>query len=542
MPEKLFKPLGWWSLVGISSSLTNSWLGIASSLVVGLTNGSPTLIIYGLIIAMFFALMSSIAISDFSSVLPNASGPCFWTLKLLSEPLQREHSQNSETITSTSKEGFEIQENELSFETEEVQLGWYCDTRNVLLKQEWKKNLGLTAGFLNYAGAIFTTSSVCSSLSLSILGVYAIMNPQYTLRHWHAFITYEVLSIFIALVGCNGKWIPFLSKFGLVVSILSYAMTLFVSIISRSFKHDAQWPNAKTVFGDFNNTTGWPPAMAFIVGLINPCFGFSGIDSATHMVDDTGYHASRKLVPRVLVCNVLLGFVTSFTYSIVMFYCVTDINSVVNSVLPTVQIYYQATGNKSLSAFMQSSCIVTGLFCGFSSSTWQNRVLWSISRTYLHLFRFKICGSKLNVLNKLSTISSPFDIPLYTHIVSHLLVLFIGCIFMGSDMAFNAIISACISILYLSYAIPCAILVFYNGRNNFMQNVIQEQRSLGITPKIMHGGFFALIPHIVAICWAAFCFIMFAFPYTLPVTGGNINYVCVVYGIVAALILVTLKI
>lgn len=188
--------------------------------------------------------MSSIAISDFSSVLPNASGPCFWTLELLSEPLQREHIQNSEIITSISKEGFEIKENELSFETDEVQLEWYCDTRNVLLKQEWKKNLGLTAGFLNYAGANFTTSSVRSSLSLSILGVYAIMNSQYMHHHWHAFITYEVLGIFIPLVGCNGKWIPFLSKFGLVVSMFSYAMMLFVSIISRSFKRDAQWPNA----------------------------------------------------------------------------------------------------------------------------------------------------------------------------------------------------------------------------------------------------------------------------------------------------------
>lgn len=73
-----------------------------------------------------------------------------------------------------------------------------------------------------------------------------------------------------------------------------------------------------------------------------------------------------------------------------------------------------------------------------------------------------------------------------------------------------------------------------------MQNVIQEQRPLGVAPQIIYGGFFSLIPHIVAICWAVFCFIMFAFLYILPVTGGNMNYVCVVYGIVAALILVIL--
>lgn len=282
--------------------------------------------------------------------------------------------------------------------------------------------------------------------------------------------------------------------------------------------------------------------MTFILGLINPCWGFAGIDSATHMVDDTGYNMSRKLVPKVLICNVLLGFFTSFTYSIVMFYCVTDINSVINSILPIVQIYYQATGNKSLSAFMQSSCIITGIVCGFSSSTWQNRILWSVSRTHLHLCHGEVRKSKLKVLDKLSTISSPHGIPLYAHVISHFFVLIIGCIFMGSNTAFSAIISACISILYSSYAVPCAILVFFKGRKSFMDTVIQEQRSLGINPHRIYKGFLALVPHTLAICWAAFCLIMFAFPYTLPAAGGNMNYVCVVYGIVAALVLTILTI
>lgn len=542
MSGKLYKNFGWWSLIGISFSLTNSWLGMASSLVVGLTNGGPMLIIYGLIIAMFFALMCSIAISDFSSMLPNASGPCFWTLKLLSDPLQQKEVESDETPASISKENLEIREKEVFPEIEEDQLEWYCDTRNAVPRKKWKKNISLATGLLNYAGSVFTTSSICSSLSLSILGVYSLMNPQYTFRHWHSFVTYEVLNTFIMLVACYGRWLPVISKCGLAASVISYVMTLLVSIISRSFNHDAKWPAAKSIFRDFDNTTKWPPAMTFIVGLINPCWGFAGIDSATHMVDDTGYNLSRRLVPKVLLCNVLLGFVTSFTYSIVMFYCVIDINSVINSILPIVEIYYQATGNKSLSAFMQSCCIITGMICGFSSSTWQNRVLWSVSRTYLNLYNGDIRKPKRKVLEKLSTISSPVGIPLYAHVISHFFVLVVGCIFMGSDTAFNAIISACICILYLSYAIPCAILVFYKGRDSFMKNIIQEQRSLGISPHSIYRGFFALIPHILAICWATFCLVMFAFPNTLPVTGGNMNYVCVVYGIVAALIMVILTI
>lgn len=104
----------------------------------GLGNGGPLMVIYGLIIAMFFALMSAIAISDFASMLPNASGPCFWTLKLLSEPSQEENIDSESISSRPSKKIAEIYSSELCTEKEEDKLALWCDSSNVVLNHDGK--------------------------------------------------------------------------------------------------------------------------------------------------------------------------------------------------------------------------------------------------------------------------------------------------------------------------------------------------------------------------------------------------------------------
>lgn len=542
MAEKRFTKFNWLSLLGIAFSLTSSWLGVSSSLVAGLYSGGPVLIIYGLIIGAVFTIMCGLSLCEFSSMLPNASGVCFWVLKLLSEPLDPEVMEK-EAIECDNDDLLDITgDGPLADELDEPVLESYCSAENLFITKKWKKDLGIMTGLFNYAGAVFTSASICASLSLSILGVYSLMHPDYELRHWNVFLTYELLNIAMAFVASWARWLPAISQFGLGISVVSYVLTFLISIISRSFNHSEPWPTGKTVFGEFTNTTGWSSSgMAFIVGLINPLWSFAGIDSATHMVDDVGYSASRKLVPRIIIATILLGFVTAFPYAIVMFFCITDSTQVVSSILPILQIYYQATGNKSLSAFMQSCCIITGFICGVSSSTWQNRILWSVSRTYHLIECDEMNTKKAQVVGKIASISSTIRIPVYAHSLSHFFVAVIGCIFMGSSTAFNAIITACISILLLSYAVPCIIMVFVVGKKNFYRNIASEQQALGLSQQVEESrASWYLVPNILTICWALFCLIFLSFPYVIPVDSSNMNYVSVVYGVMAILIAIAL--
>ncbi|SCV02425.1 LAME_0H00254g1_1 [Lachancea meyersii CBS 8951] len=523
--QKLPKSFRWVSLLGIAFSLTNSWLGVSSSLVVGLSSGGPLLIIYGLIIGLVFTFMCGCSLAEFSSILPNSSGACFWVLKML------ERRDDAERIIVDGPKRIQS-ESDSESEAEEKVLEWACTTKSVKVTSKFQRSTALAVGLINYLGAVFTSASVFSSLSLSILGVHQLLNPDYELKHWHIFVVYQILNVIITVTNCCQKILPALSQFGLYMSLLACLLTFILSLVCRSNQSSIEWPKTSGIFGEFKNTTGWSSSpMAFIVGLINPLWAFAGIDSATHMVDEVGYKPSKKLVPRAIFCTILIGFVTSFTYAIGMFYCITDAEKVTESILPILEIYYQATGNRKLSVFMQCCCIVTGLSCGVASVTWQSRILWSIGRDFSKLSDKNPISRK--AMQFFGIVNTKLKAPLNSHLFSQLLVAIIGCIFMGSSTAFNAIITACITLLLLSYAIPCAILLII-GKKPFFSRIRKEFASIGLcTEDGPTLSILAYVPNVLTICWALFCLVFLSFPYSLPVDSGNMNYVSVVYGAVA---------
>jgi choline transport protein len=105
----------------------------------------------------------------------------------------------------------------------------------------------------------------------------------------------------------------------------------------------------------------------------------------------------------------------------------------------------------------------------------------------------------------------------------------------GRQLTIRSMITACIVLMYLSYAIP-VICLLVRGRDN-----------------IKHGPFwmgkFGLFSNVVLLVWTLFTLIMYSFPYAKPVKASNMNCellsparessanmfvdVCVVYAVVA---------
>jgi choline transport protein len=90
---------------------------------------------------------------------------------------------------------------------------------------------------------------------------------------------------------------------------------------------------------------------------------------------------------------------------------------------------------------------------------------------------------------------------------------------MGSTTAYNSMVTACITFLLLSYAIPI-IAFLIKGRNT-----------------IKHGPFWlgkiGLFANIVTLCWTLFALVFFSFPSTMPVDKDTMNYSSVViFGLV----------
>jgi choline transport protein len=112
------------------------------------------------------------------------------------------------------------------------------------------------------------------------------------------------------------------------------------------------------------------------------------------------------------------------------------------------------------------------------------------------------------------------DVPLESLGLTNLVVLIFGCIFLGSSSAFNAIVSASVVALGLSYGIPVAI------------NVLRGRKMLPSTRAFVLPEWFAWFANLLGIAYVILTTVLFVFPPELPVTGSNMNYCIVAFGIV----------
>lgn len=109
---------------------------------------------------------------------------------------------------------------------------------------------------------------------------------------------------------------------------MSLSSVFIISIACLAVAQPKQ--SSHDVWLDSINKTGWDSdGLVFILGLINPIYGFTGLDGAVHLGEDCFEPA--KTVPRAIVNSLLVGFITTFFFVISMLYCVKDIDAAVNS-------------------------------------------------------------------------------------------------------------------------------------------------------------------------------------------------------------------
>lgn len=448
-----------WSVLGIGFGLTNSWFGISASLITGIQSGGPLLIIYGIIIIAFISYCIGTTLSELSSAIPSAGGQYVWT--------------------------------------------------RVLSPRKYSGFLAYLCGSLAWVGSLFTGASMALSVANTVVAFYNLYHPGHVTKRWELFVTYQLVNLFLTLFNCYGKFLPVIANGALYVSLFSYCcITITVLVCARDHYNTASF-----VFTEFQNNTGWTSAgIAFIVGLVNPNWSFSCLDSASHLAEEV--HGADRVIPIAIMGTVTIGFITSFTYSIAMFFSIKDLGAILKSGtgLPILDIYYQALNNKAGAVCLGVLIFLCACGCTISAHTWQARLCWSFSR-----------DNGLPFSKYLSTIDPNLGVPLNAHLFSAFWVAVLGCLYMASSTAFNSMVVGCITFLLLSYMVPTCCLL-YRGRNN-----------------IKHGPFWlgkvGFFCNIITILWAIFALVFFSFPTSMPVSPNTMNYVCAVYGVYAFLML-----
>ncbi|KAG8745700.1 hypothetical protein FRC10_007180 [Ceratobasidium sp. 414] len=446
---QLRRNFGIWSVLGVGFSVTNSWWGISAGLIAGVNSGGPgthppqpntltpthisrfpVLVIYGIILIALVSTGVGISLAELASAMPNSGGQYYWTSQLA--------------------------------------------------PRRWAPLLSFLTGAVGWAGAVFTSASVCLSLGSSLVGMYALGHPDLVIQPWMVFVTYQLVNLFTFVLNCSGKLLPTISAVSLWTSLIS----CFVITIAIPAASQTKQP-AKFVFATFVNETGWENnVIAFIVGLINPNWSFACLDVATHMAEEIPN--PERMIPISILATVGIGLVSALGYSIAIFFSLTDLAGVSSTAtgVPILELYHQATRSVAGAIVMQVLIVLTGLGCLTACHTWQARLAWSFARDR------GMPGSRRpseRAYNELCMGGNP-RLPLHR--------------------IHNRIQQA-------SHTFCCLLA---RGRSS-------------IRPGPFWLGGFGLFSNIVLLCWTAFTLVFYDFPFVMPVQAGNMNYVCAVIGI-----------
>ena len=84
------------------------------------------------------------------------------------------------------------------------------------------------------------------------------------------------------------------------------------------------------MWGNFVNDSGWNnKGVVFLTGLVNPNYGFGGLDGAIHLAEDC-FNATQ-VVPFAVVFSVLTGAATALFFAVAMMYCISDVGAVLST-------------------------------------------------------------------------------------------------------------------------------------------------------------------------------------------------------------------
>lgn len=235
-------------------------------------------------------------------------------------------------------------------------------------------------------------------------------------------------------------------------------------------------------------------------------FSVTAYDSTVHMIEEMPQPTTQG--PRMMIYAILMAVVTGFGYIAAVLAVIQDVASTIEAPQPLLEIYYQATQNSAGSICLMMFPLLSFVLCAIDDMATSARMAYALSRDG---------GMPFN--RHFQRISPTFGL------VAGLLWCFawdiaLGLIFLGSENAFNAIISAAVVCFTITYAIPPGINMFRRRR------MLPESRSFKLPTSIGY------ICNIASVLWAILTTVLFVWPTTNPTDAVNMNYCIVAFGVI----------
>ena len=319
--QELFRTMGGFSNFAISFSIISILTGAVTLYEHGLVMGGPAEMAFGWPLVTVFTLTVALSMAELASSLPTSGTMYHWAARL-------------------GGKGW----------------GWFTAWFNIA------GQLAALAG-IDYGCALFLTPLVgWPTTTERVLIVYAAILLSHALINHFGIRLVARLNDFSVTVHVIG------------VVVIVGALALFAP---------------KQPFGYFfervtSNDQGWPYWFAFVIGLLQAQWTYTGYDASASVSEETV--DPRRRVPWGIVMAVVVSAVVGYVLLLALTLAITDIPSVLNArdgsgnKVPAVIAIFTAALGVRAGALFTALAAMAMWFCGLSAVTWISRTVYAFAR------------------------------------------------------------------------------------------------------------------------------------------------------------------
>ncbi|KAJ5414195.1 hypothetical protein N7509_000822 [Penicillium cosmopolitanum] len=371
----------------------------------------------------------------------------------------------------------------------------------------WKSTrraVSYITGWINLAAWVCLAAANCLLVSGIIMSYAELVNPTFEPKPWQRFLLYIAIgAIAFSYNLFANRFLSHLNKYNMFFTLAGFIISLIVILACAA----PDFQSAKFVFGGFINESGWPDGWAWQLGLLQGAFSVTAYDSTIHMIEEMPNPTTQG--PKLMISAIVMAVITGFGYIAAVLAVMTDIPSAISASEPLLEIYYQATSSKAGSICLMMFPLLSFVLCAIDDMATAARMAYALARDG---------GMPFN--RHFERVSPKFGLPVAGLVWCFGWVIVLGLIFLGSDNAFNAIISAAVVSFTITYAIPPGINMLRGRR------MLPENRSFKLPNTIGY------ICNAADVAWALLTTVLFVWPTSNPTTPSNMNYCIAAFGVI----------
>ncbi|KAJ5126555.1 hypothetical protein N7448_007334 [Penicillium atrosanguineum] len=322
----------------------------------------------------------------------------------------------------------------------------------MLAPSRWKKVSSYLIGWLTCMAWIATIATETIFLGTMIEGLIALNNPYFAQQRWqNTLLAWASVAgtFFINVLGPN-----ILPRFEIFILVLH--LTGFIAVTATLLAMSYPKKSAAFVFQTSLNGGGWPTqGISYCVGFIGNIATFAGADASVHMAEEVSNAA--VVIPRAIISGMSLNSALGLSMMLTILFCLGDVDVLGATGFPFIQIFYNSTGSYIGASFMTAIITVLTGACSVGIATTASRMTWSFARDQgLPFSRF------------LKKVNNSTKVPIISVSVVCGFSCILSLIYIGSDTAFNDVISLVVTGFYCTYFLPSAFLLYHRIKGHIL--------------------------------------------------------------------------